>query len=67
MQYDVDVGFLGKDTVETEAYARRFAEANNAVYISPYNDVKMIAGKNVVLLITGCRIDLKTLKKFLEV
>jgi len=27
----------------------------------------MIAGKKVVLLITGCRIDLKTLKKFLEV
>jgi hypothetical protein len=24
-------------------------------------------GKKVVLLITGCRIDLKTLKKFLEV
>jgi threonine dehydratase len=46
---------------------RRFAEANNAVYISPYNDVKMIAGKKVILLITGCRIDLKTLKKFLEV
>jgi len=48
MQYEIDVRFFGKDTVETEAHARRFANANNAVYISPYNDIKVIAGQGTI-------------------
>ncbi len=48
MQYEIDVRFFGRDTVETEAHARRFANANNAVYISPYNDIKVIAGQGTI-------------------
>ncbi len=48
MLYDVEVRFYGRDTVETEAYAREYAEASGGTYISPYNDVEVIAGQGTV-------------------
>ncbi len=38
----------GTDCVETEAIARRHAEAEGATYVSPYNDRAVIAGQGTV-------------------
>ena len=46
--YDLDINFFGNDCVETELYARKIAEENNSIYISPYNDIKIVAGQATV-------------------
>ncbi len=46
--YDVEVRYYGKDPIETESYARKFAEECGAVYVSPYNDLDVIAGQGTV-------------------
>ncbi|MCS7108455.1 MAG: threonine/serine dehydratase [Sulfolobales archaeon] len=48
MLYDVDVRLYGKDSLETELYARKFAEEHRAIYVSPYNDLKVIAGQGTI-------------------
>lgn len=40
-----DVRFFGKDGLDTEVHAREYAEENNMVYLSPYNDADVIAGQ----------------------
>jgi len=49
-QYDVEVSFYGDDCVKTEIYAREIAEKNNQVFISPYNDLKIIAGQSTIAI-----------------
>ena len=39
-----EVRFFGKDGVDTENYARRYATENNLTYLSPYNDKEVING-----------------------
>lgn len=39
---------IGDDCVETEAHARRWADANDAVWVSPYNDPAVVAGQGTV-------------------
>ncbi|MDH3337727.1 MAG: threonine/serine dehydratase [Gammaproteobacteria bacterium] len=43
--YGGEVRFFGTDGLDTEHYARRFAADNGMYYLSPYNDVEVIAGQ----------------------
>lgn len=40
----------GKDSVITENYARTYAEQNNQVYISPYNDLQVVGGQGTIAI-----------------
>lgn len=44
----VDVRFHGTDAVEAEVHARRFAAEKDMIYISPYNDMKIIGGQGTI-------------------
>ncbi|NPD89070.1 MAG: threonine/serine dehydratase [Asgard group archaeon] len=46
--YNLEINFYGDDCVKTEKYARKVAEKNNSVFISPYNDYKIIAGQATI-------------------
>ncbi|HTO31520.1 MAG TPA: threonine/serine dehydratase [Pararhizobium sp.] len=46
--YGAEVRFHGTDTVQTEEHARAFAEAENGVYVPPYNDIDVIGGQGTV-------------------
>jgi threonine dehydratase len=46
--YDVDLQFYGDDCVQTETQAKRAAQDQNLIYISPYNDMKIIGGQGTV-------------------
>ncbi len=43
--YGGDVRFFGTDGLDTEIYAREYAEQNGMFYVSPYNDEEVIAGQ----------------------
>lgn len=43
-----EVDFYGDDCVETEAYARRQAEKQGMIYVSPYNDPQIIGGQGSI-------------------
>jgi len=47
-QYNVELQFYGTDSVETERFARRFAEKMGFMYIPPYNDPKIIGGQGTI-------------------
>jgi threonine dehydratase len=40
-----EVRFFGNDGLDTEMHAREYAEQNDMVYLSPYNDLDVIAGQ----------------------
>ena len=40
-----EVRFFGTDGLDTETHARRYAHDNGMVYLSPYNDMDVIAGQ----------------------
>jgi threonine dehydratase len=44
----VDIRFWSTDCLETEVYARSYAERNHMVYISPYNDVHVVGGQGTI-------------------
>jgi threonine dehydratase len=44
-RFGVDVRELGADAGQTEVLARRYAEDSGLVYVSPYNDLDVIAGQ----------------------
>jgi len=46
--YNVDMRFYGTDCVETEEFARDQARNSNLVYVSPYNDLKIIGGQGTI-------------------
>ena len=46
--YGADLKFYGTDCVKTEDFARETAEENNLIFISPYNDLKIIGGQATV-------------------
>ncbi len=48
MSYGADVEFYGNDCVETEKYAKETAQKNNLVFVSPYNDLKIVGGQGTV-------------------
>ncbi|MBD2463158.1 threonine/serine dehydratase [Oscillatoria sp. FACHB-1407] len=43
-----EVRFQGDDAALTEGYAREYADQNGMVYISPYNDLQVIAGQGTI-------------------
>lgn len=43
-----DVRFFGTDGLDTETHAREYADANDMAYLSPYNDIEVIAGQGSV-------------------
>ena len=48
-QYDVDVQFYGDDCgQETEVHGRKIAEETGQIYISPYNEPKVIGGQGTI-------------------
>jgi threonine dehydratase len=44
----VDLRFHGQDGVETERFARQMAAESGRVYVSPYNDPKIVGGQGTV-------------------
>jgi threonine dehydratase len=46
--YGVDTRFWSTDCLETEMYARSYAEHNDMVYISPYNDLHVVGGQGTI-------------------
>jgi len=46
--YGADLKFYGTDFVKTEAFAKEIAEKNNQLFISSYNDPKVIGGQATV-------------------
>ena len=49
-RYGGDVRFHGKDGLDTEEHARRFADEHGRFYVSPYNDEAVIAGQGTVAI-----------------
>jgi threonine dehydratase len=47
-RYGVEVRVLGGEPAETERLARRLAASEQLTYISPYNDLSVIAGQGTV-------------------
>jgi threonine dehydratase len=46
--YDVEIEFHGDDPYTTETHARKTAEDNGWIYISPYNDPQIVAGQGTI-------------------
>ncbi|MBK1842105.1 threonine/serine dehydratase [Azospirillum sp. YIM B02556] len=47
-RFGAEVRFHGRDTTETEAEARAFAERSGGLYVSPYNDADVVAGQGTI-------------------
>ncbi len=48
--YDVSLKFYGTDCIQTELYASDYAKKHHMIYVSPYNDVHVIAGQGTIAL-----------------
>jgi len=46
--YNIEVEFYGDAPFTTETYARQTAEENGWLYVSPYNDLQVIAGQGTI-------------------
>ena len=46
--YDVEIEFYGDNPYDTEIHARKTAEKNDWLYVSPYNDTQVIAGQGTI-------------------
>jgi len=46
--YGAEIVFHGNDPYTTELHARKTAEENNWIYVSPYNDPQVIAGQGTI-------------------
>lgn len=46
--YGVDIRFWSTDCLETEMHARTYAESQDMVYISPYNNVHVVGGQGTI-------------------
>jgi threonine dehydratase len=47
-RYGADVRVIGRDPAETESLARRLAADQGLAYVSPYNDLDVIAGQGTI-------------------
>lgn len=47
-RYGAEVQIFGTTGDDTELFARQYAEQNSMVYISPYNDLEVIAGQGTI-------------------
>jgi threonine dehydratase len=55
--YGAELKFQGKYSVETELFAQEIAQKQNRIYISPYNDMKVIGGQGTIGLELSKQID----------
>ena len=46
--YGIDIRLWSTDCLETETYARAYAEQHEMLYISPYNDLHVIGGQGTI-------------------
>jgi threonine dehydratase len=46
--YDVQLEFYGTDSVEAEIFAKKIANEKKKVFVSPYNDPKIIGGQGTI-------------------
>jgi threonine dehydratase len=46
--YEADLEFYSNDPYKTELYARKTAEENGWTYVSPYNDLQVLAGQGTI-------------------
>ncbi len=46
--YDILLEFHGTDSVEAEIFAKEIADRDNKIFISPYNDLKIIGGQGTI-------------------
>jgi len=46
--YGAEPRFHGKNCGDTESFARHYAEKNKLAYISPYNDIDVVAGQGTM-------------------
>ena len=51
------VQFYGTDCSQTETYARQYASEHGMVYISPYNDAKVLAGQGTIAVELAHQLD----------
>jgi threonine dehydratase len=49
-QYGVDLEFFGTDCIMSETLARETADQNQQVFVSPYNDPRIIGGQGTIAL-----------------
>lgn len=52
-----EVRYFGRDCVEAEAHARKYASENQMTYISPYNDLQVAAGQGTIGVELSRRLD----------
>lgn len=48
--YEVQLEFYATDCMQTEIYALEYAKQHNMIYVSPYNDLQVIAGQGTIAL-----------------
>lgn len=48
--YEIPLEFYATDCMQTEIHALEYAQQHNMVYISPYNDIQVIAGQGTIAL-----------------
>ncbi len=46
--YGMEIIFFGNDSSQTEIHARNISQKKNAVYVSPYNDPRIIGGQGTI-------------------
>lgn len=46
--YDVEIELRGDDPFTTETYVRQTAKENGWIYVSPYNDLQVVAGQGTI-------------------
>jgi len=46
--FNVEYELYGQDSLETEIYARQYAETNQAILVHPYNDPLIVAGQGTM-------------------
>ena len=49
-KYGVSLEIKGKGCLEAEEYAKDQAKIDNAIWVSPYNDIEIIAGQSTIAL-----------------
>jgi threonine dehydratase len=59
--YDVELRFVGADSVAGEREASRLAEQEGRVYVSPYNDPKIVGGQGTIAIELERQLDLSGL------
>jgi threonine dehydratase len=46
--YDASLKFYATDCMQTEMYAREYAKMRDMIYVSPYNDLQVVAGQGTI-------------------